>query len=728
MNEFIEQFLVEARDLIELATSDLLALEARPDDPERIDSVFRAFHTLKGAAGIVEFEPMGRALHAVESALVGFRSKASTISPTIVDECLACLDQVTRWLDDMEATGEVPSETGPAADAIVQRFSGTAKPDTSAPPVGDWLARLREGSPSRFSEAHTALRYIPRADAFFRGEDPLALIEGLPGLISIDLALSDPAKPFDTINPFTCAVEILALSNADAETVRRLLGDVSDQIKVHSVDGGPRNASDHTLSPLARSILEAQIMLLREPEQSGGAGRVASAGQVSINVLRRAGIAPAADLIAGALNDDDIASIIKAIEHALQGKQADVPDKKSEPPRMPPLAAVRVLRVDTARIDTLVNLTGELTVVKNALGHLVTQVQDSLDTKAGAANLRKLHTRLDRLVGEVQRAVLRIRVIPMRQMFQRFPRPVREISTSVGKSITFTVEGDDTEADTAIVESLFEPLLHVLRNAIDHGIEDPVQRSTSGKPPTATIVLRAFRQLDNVIVEVEDDGRGVDVARVREVAAAKDLVTTDTLAEMTDAGIVDLIFASGFSTAREVTGLSGRGVGMDAVRTSVERLGGRVSIESRPNLGTVVRLTLPFTVMMTRVMTIEAAGQVFGLPLDTVIETAMIPRDRIVPIGIGAAFAWRDRTVPLVNLAASLRLPGHAEHARQARVVITSMNGQLGAIEVERLGERMDVMLKPMDGLLGGMKGVVGTTLLGDGRVLIVLDVQELFN
>ena len=231
MNEFIEQFLVEARDLIELATSDLLALEERPDDPERIDSVFRAFHTLKGAAGIVEFEPMGRALHAVESALVGFRSKASTISPTIVDECLACLDQVTRWLDDMEATGEVPSKTGPAADAIVQRFSGTSKPDTSAPPVGDWLARLREGSPSRFSEAHTALRYIPRADAFFRGEDPLALIEGLPGLISIDLALSDPAKPFDTINPFTCAVEILALSNADAETVRRLLGDVGDQIE-----------------------------------------------------------------------------------------------------------------------------------------------------------------------------------------------------------------------------------------------------------------------------------------------------------------------------------------------------------------------------------------------------------------------------------------------------------------------------------------------------------------
>jgi two-component system chemotaxis sensor kinase CheA len=682
MNEFIDQFLLEARELIEQATGDLLALEARPDDPERIDGVFRAFHTLKGAAGIVEFDAMGRALHAVESALAGFRSKVGAISPTIVDECLACLDQVTRWLNDMEATGEVPSETGPAADAIVQRFSGITKQASPVLQVGDWLARLREGNPGRFSEAKTALRYVPSADAFFRGEDPLALFERLPGLISIELALSAPATPFDTINPFTCVVEILALSNTAAETVTRALGDAGDQIEVHAIDVRPRATSDLALSPLARSILEAQIMLLREPAQSGGGGRAASAGQVSINVLRHAGMASAADLVAAALNDDDIASIIKAIEQALQAKQGDVPDEKSEPPRMPSPAAARVLRVDTARIDTLVNLTGELTVVKNALGHLVTQVQSSLDTKAVAADLRKLQAQFDRLVSELQRAVLRIRVVPMRQMFQRFPRLVREISSSVGKSIAFTVEGDATEADTAIVEALFEPLLHVLRNAIDHGIEDPGQRRASGKPPMATIVLRAFRELDNVIVEVDDDGRGVDVARVREVAAARGLAEADTLAGMSDADIVDLIFASGFSTAREVTGLSGRGVGMDAVRTAVERLGGRVSIDSRSGMGTVVRLTLPFTVMMTRVMTVETAGQVFGIPLDMVVETAMIRRDRIVPIGPATAFAWRDRTVPLVSLAISLGLTSHAGDAGQARVVITSAGGQLVAIEV----------------------------------------------
>lgn len=197
---------------------------------------------------------------------------------------------------------------------------------------------------------------------------------------------------------------------------------------------------------------------------------------------------------------------------------------------------------------------------------------------------------------------------------------------------------------------------------------------------------------------------------------------------MGDGEIIDLIFAPGFSTATQVTGLSGRGVGMDAVRNSVERLGGRVAIESRPGQGTTIRLTLPFTVMMTRVMTIEAAGQVFGLPLDMVVETAIIPRDQIVPIGRATAFAWRDKTVPLVHLAETLGLAGEKDQSRAARVVITSFQGQFGALEVDRLGERMDVMLKPMDGLLGRLTGVSGTTLLGDGRVLIVLDVQELFS
>lgn len=733
MNEFIEQFLIESRELVAEATAALLALEQRTDDSNRIDGVFRAFHTLKGAAGIVEFEPMGRALHAAESVLAGFRSTSNVISPVVIDECLACLDQVTRWLDEMEASGQTPADADPAAVAIVQRFAAatTADPQNGPLPDVDWLARLRDMHPGRFSEAKTALRYVPDGEAFFQGRDPLQLVANLPGLIAIGLERRATTEPFDAINPFSCALDITALTSGDAKSVTRLLGEVADQAEVRPLGIDDRVISGSVLSPTARSILNAQILLLREPEPRGRAGRSASARRVSANVLRSGGLASAAAVVESALPgpDDGSDELIAAIERALEiepshesGDAAGPGVKISSP------VAARVLRVDTARIDALVNLTGELMVAKNALGHLATMAQGGLEAKTIVSSLREHQVRLDRLVGEVQRAVLRIRVLPMRQVFQRLPRLVREISSSLGKPVKFIIEGDDTEADTAVVESLFEPLLHILRNAVDHGIEEPQQRARAEKPATATIILRASRQLDRVIIEVEDDGGGVDVARVREVATARGVAGADALSEMADADVVNLIFAPGFSTAREVTGLSGRGVGMDAVRTAVERLGGVVSIETEPGAGTIVRLELPFTVMMTRVMTIEAAGQVFGLPLDTVVETAIIERSRIVPIGAAAAFAWRDKTVPLICLAECLGFSSQMPKKAEARVVVASVGGQFGAVEVERLGERMDVMLKPMDGLLEGMKGVAGTTLLGDGRVLIVLDVQELFN
>jgi two-component system chemotaxis sensor kinase CheA len=287
-------------------------------------------------------------------------------------------------------------------------------------------------------------------------------------------------------------------------------------------------------------------------------------------------------------------------------------------------------------------------------------------------------------------------------------------------------EGENTEADATIVDALFEPLLHVMRNAVDHGIESPEQRASVGKPVMGTLVLRGLREAENVRIEVEDDGGGIDVDRVRAVAGARGVATAQALAAMRDEQVIDLIFAVGFSTAATVTDLSGRGVGMDSVRTAVERLGGTVTLQSRPRLGTVVSLILPFSLMMTRLMTVEVAGQVFGLPLENVVETTIVGRDLIVPIGSGRAFLLRDRTLPLLDLADTLGIARDVSDQKIAKVVIVSAAGQIGGIEVDRLGERLDVMLKPMEGLLGGMRGVAGTTLLGDGRVLVVLDVQEM--
>jgi two-component system chemotaxis sensor kinase CheA len=267
--------------------------------------------------------------------------------------------------------------------------------------------------------------------------------------------------------------------------------------------------------------------------------------------------------------------------------------------------------------------------------------------------------------------------------------------------------------------------MHIIRNAIDHGVEPPAARAAAGKPAVATIHLRAFREGEHVIVEVTDDGAGIDVAKVKQVAKNRNLVPADALAGMTDDQALDLIFLPGFSTAKTVTELSGRGVGMDAVRTAVARLGGQVDVRSAAGRGTTVRVTLPFSVLVTQVMTVEAGGQLFGIPLDAIVETLRVEKDRVFPVGAAHAIVLRDRTIPLVRLADLLTRRTKDLGDDSGPIVIAQLDGELGAVQVDRIGERMDVILKPFDGLLSGVPGLAGSALLGDGSVLLVLDLGE---
>jgi two-component system chemotaxis sensor kinase CheA len=271
-----------------------------------------------------------------------------------------------------------------------------------------------------------------------------------------------------------------------------------------------------------------------------------------------------------------------------------------------------------------------------------------------------------------------------------------------------------------------EPLVHLLRNALDHGVEDAAVRAAAGKPTVATIDLRAFREGEHVIVEVTDDGAGIDVEKIKQVAKDRNLAAADDLAVMSDEQALELVFLPGFSTAKAVTELSGRGVGMDAVRTAVGRLGGQVDIRSAMGKGTTVRVTLPFSVLVTQVMTAEAGGQLFGIPLDAVVETMRVERDAIFPVGAAHAIVLRDRTIPLVRLADVLTRRDEDQRDDSGPIVIAQLDGELGAVQVDRIGERMNVILKPLEGLLSGVPGLAGSTLLGDGSVLLVLDLGEL--
>jgi two-component system chemotaxis sensor kinase CheA len=715
MNEFIEQFLIEARELIDQATDDLLALEERPGDAGRLDSVFRAFHTLKGAAGIVDFDAMGRAVHAAEEVLSQVRAGERAMTPGLVGDGLACLDQVVQWLDAMQASGEPPAGADPAADAVIARFQGSTPAPTAIAeaPDEDWAAALQ----ARHSdvEATAALRYVPDAESFFRGEDPLALIQLAPGLAALELGPDGDWPALEDFDPFQCQLIIQALFVGNAHEIAQSLASATGRLDVVPLSPGG-------LAGPARAIFEEQLRLL-DVSGEGHAGRVASAKRTAGNVLRHQGNRDAATRVAAS---DGAAALASALRTLLSGTGDPLAGivEEAAPAQQTADPAARVLRVDVERIDALVRLTGEMSVVKNAIGHLSALAQSG-DATLGA-RLKDQHALLERLVNELQRSVLAIRVLPMRHVFQRFPRLVRDMGVTLSKPMHLLIEGDDTEADKAVVESLFEPLLHVLRNAADHGVETAGQRAAAGKTVQATLRLSAVREGEHVLVSVEDDGGGIDLVRVRETALNRGVATREALDAMSDAETAELIFAPGFSTAATVTGLSGRGVGMDAVRTGIERLGGRVRVESVAGHGARVVMTLPFTVMITRVMTVEAGGQVFGIPLDAVVETIKLPRERITGIGAAEAIVVRGRTVPLVSLATTLSIRERPAPGRDATIVIASRGGQLCGLDVERVGEPMDVMLKPLDGLLAGMAGIAGTTLLGDGRVLLVLDLEDL--
>jgi two-component system, chemotaxis family, sensor kinase CheA len=772
MNDLLEQFLVECRELVEAATGDLLALETSPQDQERVDGAFRGFHTLKGAAGIVGFSAMSQVLHAAESLLNSIRTGNRPVSGELIGDCLACLDQVVRWLEEVEAKGDIPVLPDTAADALVARLTPSdPAPSRVGEPMPareleisdapDWLALLLARHASHRTEARTALRYAPDADCFFRGEDPLALIAGLPGMLALDLAPAEPWPAPQEFNPFECNLVITALLASSPDVAASVLRPVAGQVAICPVV--EIRATDARLSTNARAILEEQLLLAANDEAAGFVGRLGSAARVAVNVLNHVGWSEAcqtlSDAMARSLHDGSGAAFIGALRpllaqmaqeptgepasnaaQALPEKISDagqLPDRVDDP--APRTQVVRVLRVDAERIDALVNLTGELTVVKNAIGHTVRLARDGADPDDLLPRLKDQHALLDRLVGQLQRSVLGVRVLPLHHVFQHFPRLVREMAQELRKSVRLVVEGQATEADKATVEALFEPLLHVLRNALDHGVEPAQERLAAGKPPSATVQLRATRDGDQVVVEVTDDGRGIDVAAIRRKAARLGLVSEAALAETSDQAVTELIFSPGFSTADAVTPVSGRGVGMDAVRAAVLRLGGRVTVSSKPGVGTNVRITLPFTVMMLRVMTVDAGGQTFGIPIEAVVETTRVPRGCILRVGAAEVVVLRERTVPLIRLTEVLGLAASDAGAdADARIVVVSVSGQgrdaaeptgapeVAALEVDSPGERIDVMLKPMDGLLASVNGFAGTALLGDGRVLIVLDLEAL--
>ena len=389
----------------------------------------------------------------------------------------------------------------------------------------------------------------------------------------------------------------------------------------------------------------------------------------------------------------------------------------------------RVLKVPQEKIDRLMDLIGEMVVAKNALPYLAIRAENVFGSRDLGREIKAQHAVINRIAEEMQNGIMEVRMLPVRAVFQRFPRLVRDVSKTLGKNVRLVVEGEDTEADKNIIESLGDPLIHILRNSLDHGIESPDVRAAAGKPEEGRITVRASQEGDRVLIEIVDDGKGIDPEIVKRKAFDKGLIDEHRLDSISDAEAVMLVFAAGFSTNDVVSELSGRGVGMDVVKTSLERIGGQVSLTSEKGVGTCIALTLPLSMAVSNVMIVDINGQHFGVPMELVVEIVRIHEREIHALKNQRAAVLRGKIVPLFGADQLLQLttPSKANADGELAVLVTRVAGETVGIIVDGFAQTIDVILKPLEGPLAGLTGFCGTALLGDGSVLMVLDLKELF-
>ncbi|MDP4300438.1 chemotaxis protein CheA [Leptothrix discophora] len=587
---------------------------------------------------------------------------------------------------------------------------------------------------------------------------------------NLDIVLISSAPQADLEEHFRCVPEqvayaSVAAADAAADAVTTGEPDTATTGEPDTAAPAPGSRAGQTLRRRAQAIWADQLALLG---RSGlGAGSIASARRALGHLLacvddddaRRAaadlatlpGTVSAAGLLAWArqqpLGRAADAAAVEPMEPAAaaawnghdgglaeigleevpttDAPTADAPRRVDDANGAP---AQRVLKVTQEKVDRLMDLIGEMVVAKNSLPYLAQRAEQAFGQRELAREIKAQYAVINRIAEDMQHAIMQVRMLPVGVVFQRFGRLIRDISRKLGKDVNLVIEGEDTEADKNVIEPLADPLIHILRNSLDHGIERPEVRRAAGKPVVGTIRIRAHQESDRVLIEISDDGAGVDPARVRAKAVERGLIPADRAGSLSDADSVQLIFLPGFSTADAISDLSGRGVGMDVVRNAVERINGSVELHSVLGQGTTIRLALPLSMAVSNVMVIESAGRHFGVPMDLIVETVRVHGDDIHQFKQARTTVLRGRIVPLraLNELLALDAPARLNDDGEFTVLVLRLGTETVGLLVDQFHGASDIILKPLEGVLAGLTGFAGTALMGDGGVLMVLNPKEL--
>ncbi|AYN09770.1 chemotaxis protein CheA [Pseudomonas putida] len=733
--EILQDFLVEAGEILEQLSEQLVELESRPDDADLLNAIFRGFHTVKGGAGFLQLNELVECCHIAENVFDVLRKGERRVDAELMDVVLEALDTVNSMFGQVRERAEVTPAT-PALLAALSRLAEPGAAETVAAPAPAPVADVSVAAPAEAEEQHQditdsefeqlldsldAVKAQAAADEQMQGEtvsgagDEItdaefeSLLDQLHGKGQFNAEVAAP--------PVAVSSEAVSDEITDAEfesLLDQLHGKGTFQAGALPAAQAPAPAAPDN-SAASDEISEHEFeALLDQLHGKGKFGGDVAAVEAPAAVQAQAPAAAKAE-------SQPVAKPAAA--------PAPAPSPASKPaaaPRAPAPAAEKhaaseaetTVRVDTARLDEIMNMVGELVLVRNRLVRL--------GLNSGDEAMSKAVSNLDVVTADLQTAVMKTRMQPIKKVFGRFPRLVRDLARQLKKEINLELVGEETDLDKNLVEALADPLVHLVRNAVDHGIEMPEERETSGKARTGRVVLSAEQEGDHILLSISDDGKGMDPNILRAKAVEKGLMDKDAAERLSESDCYNLIFAPGFSTKTEISDVSGRGVGMDVVKTKISQLNGSINIFSAKGQGSKIVIKVPLTLAIMPTLMVMLGNQAFAFPLVNVNEIFHLDLSRTNVVDGQEVVIVRDKALPLFYLKRWLVQGQVHEEQHEGHVVILSVGTQRIGFVVDQLVGQEEVVIKPLGKMLQGTPGMSGATITGDGRIALILDVPSM--
>ena len=631
--ELLDDFLVEAFEMIEEMDQDLIELENNPDDLELLNKIFRVAHTIKGSGSFLNFDKLTRLTHHMEAVLDKARRGELKITPEIMDVILESIDAMKAILE------------------YIRDYKTDESPDVDIEPI------------------------VEKLDA---------IVNGTFG--------SDGIKEENK-----CSINLNEIS--------------IDNIDELDLDSLPPEELDAILNKLVEEVNKCEEQHHEGDEKKENEEKNQQNAQENEKPEEKSESKPVVK--------EEKKEVAKSESKDLQQAKKDI--KKQ-------IASVKeqTIRVDVKRLDQLMNLIGELVLAKNRLIKIYNDVEERYEGEKFLEELNQVVSSISIVTTDLQIAVMKTRMLPIGKVFNKFPRLVRDLARELGKKVRLIIEGEDTELDKSIIEEIGDPLVHMIRNAVDHGIEPPEERIKKGKPEEGTIWLKAYNEGNMIVIEIKDDGRGMDPEKLKQKAIEKGIITPQEAENMSDKEAFMLIFKPGFSTAEKVTNVSGRGVGMDVVKTNIEQLNGIIEVDSIPDKGTTIKLKIPLTLAIIQALLVASQEDLFAVPLSNVIETVRIVEEDIYTIEGKSVLKLRDEVLPLVNMADIFEIEKILEPEKYLYVVILGLGATKIGLIVDRFIGQEEIVIKSLGEFLKGLPGIAGATIRGDGRVTLIVDVASL--